>query len=388
MRIAAFVSAQSHWLILPVVALLLFPSTLMWLGFLALIMLFILRWFARGAPFATTNVNLPILILLAMVAIGFVASTTLSSALATLGQVIASVSIFFVLVDYIHFDRAWMNVAVGLVGLGVLFALVAPFTVTWSASKLFGLPEFYDRIWLRLGEETNPNILAGALAPIVPIALAMVVQKERRWRIIGAMSLAPMIVILLLLQSRGAFFALAAGLVIWLALYNRWVLPLAPLVLLAFLAINNFTGGISLANLLYGETSAGTPGTLVQRQELWVQSLALIRESPFWGNGLGAFSRTIEYINHSHNLFIQVALDTGVIGLAAFVAIWLVAIRAVLQNWRAQRHWANGILASFAVLFVHGLGDVIVWGTAKSSVVLWIVFALALTLDARRNQTA
>ena len=130
-----------------------------------------------------------------------------------------------------------------------------------------------------------------------------------------------------------------------------------------------------------------------------MQAVYLIRQSPFVGIGLDAFPRIGPFVwpnspsqpgpafNHAHNLFLQIALDTGLFGLAAFVALWFDAIRATLSIWRTKvdTHLAIGILAAFAVVFVHGLGDVVVWGTAKSSVVLWILFALAFGFDKVRE---
>lgn len=393
-KFTRIVSEQAHWLALPIALLLLFPSSWMWLGFLAAPVLWLARWRARGAPFPALGVNLPLVIFLTMVALGLVITPAPDLAIATVGQLIAGVTIFFALTDYLNEPKRIWVVASALVMLGVAFALIAPFTVSWSANKLFGLPAFYEAWWPHLREETNPNILAGALAPIVPLALALVVQGERRRQILGAIALAPILLILILLQSRGAVFGLAMGLVVWLALYNRWVLPFVPLGLLAILAINHAMGAVSLANLFYGETNAGSPGTLLQRQDLWLQSLFLIRQSPVFGIGLSGYPRVAPITwphspaqpggspNHAHNLFLQIALDTGVVGLAAFTAILWLALRSV---WTArlvqtQRHLAIALFASLSVLMVHGLGDVIVWGTAKSSIVMWVVLAMAFRI--------
>jgi len=394
---AQMVATRAHWLALPIACLLLFPSPWMWLGFLGAPVIWGCRWIARGAPFPASVVNLPLTILLAMVAFGFAITPAPDLAIATAGQVIAGVTIFFVLTDYLDSSKHLWNIASALVLFGVALALVAPFTVSWSANKLFGLPAFYEAWWPHLAEETNPNILAGALAPIVPIALALIAQGERRQRMLGAIALAPILLILLLLQSRGAVFGLAMGLIVWLALYNRWVLPFVPFGILAILAINNAMGAVSFTNLFYGETGTGSPGTLFQRQDLWLQSLFLIRQSPVFGIGLSGYPHLAPVTwpnspaqpggspNHAHNLFLQVALDTGVLGLAAFVAILVLAWRTVwsARHSQPQRHLTIALCASWVVLIVHGLGDVIVWGTAKSSIVLWVLLAMAFRIESK-----
>jgi putative inorganic carbon (HCO3(-)) transporter len=296
----------------------------------------------------------------------------------------ASVTVFFVLFDRIHSAANLTRAAAGMALLGILFALAAPFTVNWSPEKLFGLPEFYTQAWPRLPKVTNANILAGALAPIVPISLSLAWRNERRWRILGAVSLAPLMLILLLLQSRGAFFALGLGLAVWATCYRHWLLPLVPLGLLGVLMVNSMVGGPSPTHFFYGVPGTITGGTTVARQEMWTEAMTLIRESPWVGIGLNAYAYRSPY-PHVHNLFLQIALDTGVLGLMAFVALLCAAFRSAWNAYRmnVERHLAIGILAALTILLVHGLGDVIMWGTSKSSLVLWMALSLAFGLLAK-----
>ncbi|MBI4787225.1 MAG: O-antigen ligase family protein [Chloroflexi bacterium] len=371
----------AHWLVIPIALLLLFPSAWMVWGFVAALGLYLARWVALGSPVPATTLNLPILLLLAMVAVGWLLSPAPELAPITAAQAVASVTLFFVLADRLHSAADLWRVAAALVVLGVLFALAAPFTVNLEIHKYFRLPEQYVDLWPRLGKVTNANILAGAIAPIVPIAVALIAQSESRWRVWGAVSLAPMVGMLFLLQSRGALFALAVGLVVWVALYRRWLLPVLPVGLTLALFVNNTVTGQSVAQFLYGDVSAQTLRSFGQRQDIWVQAIYLLRESPLLGIGLGAFPRVTNVAwPHAHNLFLQVALDTGLLGFGAFVALLAVTARTMWNAYRApvERHLATGILAALTVVVVHGLGDVVVWGTAKSSIVLWIVLALAV----------
>ena len=384
----------SGWVVL-IAVLLLFPSPLTGLGFVGTVVLFACRWVAHGSPFPQSRATLPIFLLLVMTAIGFAVSPARDLSIVTAAQVTASVIIFLVVFDHIQSSADLWRAAAVLVLLGILFAFVAPFTANWSPNKFFGVPVFYDSIWPRLPKVTNSNILAGALAPIVPISLALVFQRERHWRALGAVSLAPLSIILILLQSRGALFALGLGLAIWITLYWRWALPLIPLGLIAVLLINNMQGGLPPAQLIYGTPGTVTGGTLFERQDMWAQAIYLIRQSPWVGIGLNAYSVIGPYtfpnsldhpgavFPHVHNLFLQVALDTGVIGLAAFVVLIALAVRTVWQAYRAsiEKPLAIGLLSAFAVVLAHGLGDVVVWGTSKASIILWILLAMAFTFD-------
>jgi len=266
-------------------------------------------------------------------------------------------------------------------------------------NKLFGLPAFYDEIWPSIGKESNPNIVAGALVPIVPLCLALIEKGDRNWRGLGALSLAPIIIIAVLLQSRGALFALAIGMTFWVAFHWRKALPLLMLALAIALVVNSLIGGSSVLQFLYGTANPSSVYSFVQRQDMWVQSIYLLRQSPLLGIGLSAYARIAPYswpysvtqpgieMPHTHNLFLQVALDTGVMGLGAFVVLIALAIRAAWQAYRVhvEKHLAIALLSAFVILLVHGFGDVVVWGTAKSSIVLWILLGIALTFDKVRK---
>ncbi len=394
-RLARGVTDHAIWLVVPVLGLLLFAGAWASVGFAAALVLYACRWLAVGSPVPVTRVNVPILVLLSMTAIGLVHSPAPDLGVLTAGQVVASVTLFFVGSDQIHTRVDLRHGAAALAVLGLALAVVAPFTVAWSPDKVYAIPGFYDASWPRLPKLTNPNIMAGALAPIVPVALGLMMLGERRWRVVGVVGVVPATLMLLLLQSRGALFALGVGLAIWIALYNRWFIPLIPIGLLAALYLNQSMGGPPPAQFFYGKIGTPTGGTLIERQDMWAQAVLLIRQFPLVGIGLGAYPRVAPYVSpyspshpglvapHAHNVFLQVGLDTGIPGLAAFIVLLIAALWAAWRSYWAgiERHLAIALLAALGVVIAHGFGDTIVWGTAKSSLVLWILLCLALGLD-------
>ncbi len=392
MRSAVF--RYAHFLLIPAVVLLLFPSQWTALGFLAALALPVCRWIVLGSPFPQTELNLPLLLLLAAVALGLVISPAKDLGVVTVAQVVAGMMVLFMLADRLRTESDLWHAAAALVGLGVLFSLAAPSTVDLHKEKLFAVPVSYAQLWPRLPEASNPNILAGAVAPIVPLALAMVIERERQRRLLGAIALAPMIGMLVLLQSRGALFALVIGLGFLITTYRRWLLPLVPLALVGVLAANNLVSQDTVGQLFYGRIGTSTIGTLVQRQDLWLQGLYLIRQSPITGIGMGAYPIIAPFAwpysaaspgvstTHVHNLFLQVALDAGALGFGAFAVMLLIVARSAWQSRRVGHagHLPSAMLAALVVVIIHGLGDVIVWGTAKSSIVLWVLLGLGIGL--------
>lgn len=397
-RAAEHVTRSAGWLALPIVAALFSPQPWLLAGLVGAVGLHLARWVARASPLPATRVNLPLLLFLAMIALSLALSPARALGAAVAGQVVAGVTIFFVLVDNARTTADLWRMAALLALVGLFAALVAPFTVDLGVEKgVYGLPGFGGAAaaFPKLPKVTNANILAGALAAVVPFALALSVGRAAPWRVLGAVALAPMAIILILLQSRGALFALGVGLAAWATLYRRWLLPVLPFALLGALLWNNAVGGPPPAQFFYGKIGTPTGGTLAERQTMWMQAILLLRQSPLVGIGLGAYPRVAPYAlpfsasapgtvqPHAHNLFIQIALDTGILGLVTFLALLFGALRPLWRAYRLrfERDLAIAALAAFVVVVVHGLGDTIVWGTAKSSVVLWILFALAVSFD-------
>jgi O-antigen ligase len=87
-------------------------------------------------------------------------------------------------------------------------------------------------------------------------------------------------------------------------------------------------------------------------------------------------------VPNAHNLWLQVGLDTGLVGLLSFIAFWVVLAVIVFGAYRAGhgRDLAIGVLAALAVMAVQEWGESDYWGY-KASFVMWYVFGLALLFD-------
>lgn len=121
---------------------------------------------------------------------------------------------------------------------GIVMAFAAPFYSQSTWDKLIDLSAIYRHVRPLVPNPTSPNIAAGLFGPMVPLACALIASQRRVGRIIGAFALGPLV----LLQLRGALFAVAMGMVVYATLYWKWFLPRVPLTLLAGLVFNNATG--------------------------------------------------------------------------------------------------------------------------------------------------
>ena len=81
------------------------------------------------------------------------------------------------------------------------------------------------------------------------------------------------------------------------------------------------------------------------------------------------------FVAHAHNIFLQVALDIGIVGLVAYVAMLAFVSHITYQLWSRQsdgdeRVLCLGLRANLFAIHLFGLADAIALGT-KVGVFLW-----------------
>lgn len=293
------------------------------------------------------------------------------------------------------------------VGLGMALALVSPFVVEWQGSKLPNLipPAIYISFPLLTADGANPNVMAGALVILWPLALSPLLgwgmgadtpSAQASWAVqllfwLGAIS---MLVILVLTQSRGAWMGSAAGVLVLANLRLRRLRVITTFLIAAslILVLALPTQRTHIAEVL---SSGGNISGSAERIEIWTHALYVIQDFSFTGVGMGNFHRVNElfyplYIAspdapHAHNLFLQVAVDLGIPGLLAWLGIFIHSIVAAIQAYRYTtssqiRALSAGLVTAQVALAVHGLTDAAVWGVMRTAIVIWLVWGLANAL--------
>ena len=149
-------------------------------------------------------------------------------------------------------------------------------------------------------------------------------------------------VCLLMTWSRGAWLGLIGAALLFLFIWHRravWLIfagiasiPILPYVLPASI-IGRFT---SIGNL--GDSSTS------YRMYIWRASCEMIRDYGWTGIGIGegAWGKVyplyaylgVETAPHSHNLFMQIWIETGIGGLLLFVAVLFLLLQSVFTLYR------------------------------------------------------
>ena len=108
------------------------------------------------------------------------------------------------------------------------------------------------------------------------------------------------------------------------------------------------------------------------RWKVWNLSWNVIKDFPLWGTGAGTFQHIFRHyasndlnqavlFDHAHNDYLEVLLETGVIGFVLLAMAFILFWRIVLQHWRKShaelKFLALGGLGSFTYLAIHSLAD-------------------------------
>ena len=374
------------------------------------------RRIGRGRVIRRTPLDWAILLMMVMVLVSLYATFDIAFSLPKVAGMVLAVAVYYAVVEYADSPRRlWIAVGVFLLA-GLALSVVGLLGVAWSSKFAFltALTSRLPRLITGLpGAESglSGNELAGALEWFVLPAWALTVWMARqlsegfwpgarKWVVLALGLVAAMTTgTLVLTQSRGGIIGMAVGMLLLLLMAGRRWRLIVWGVVVAVVIVTAWQGPARVWDAVTNEGTALT--TVAGRMEIWSRALYAIQDFPFTGMGMNTFRRIVPVlyplflispdmdIAHAHNHLLQAALDLGIPGLIAYLALWLLAVVMIVQIWRSgapagQRVLALGISAGLLAYFVYGLTDVVTLG-AKPGVVWWWLLAL-LTADWRLAQ--
>jgi len=321
--------------------------------------LWVLRRLILGRFVPRTPIDVIVLVLMVMGGVGFCVSPNPTWSQLKINELLLGVGFLYATVDVLQAAGRWHWVPVGVLAITTGFLGLGLLGTRWGlkipqlATLVAGLP---GRIgWLPEGEASfNPNVIGGALLWVLPLHLSLfwwaVRRRVRRWAIVQALLATLSLALLVLTQARGAWLGFAAGGLTLLAVAGGRPGRVGAVVLLvALLALVAFGPPALRLALQVGGQSARILSTITmeQRLEIWSRAQYAIADFPFTGPGLDAFQYVMPVmyplfqappgavVPHAHNEFLQVALDLGLPGLVAWLALYVVAFWMLGQAyWR------------------------------------------------------
>ncbi len=277
-------------------------------------------------------------------------------------------------------------VLVALYGIYQNFFTVAD--TTWQDTEMFA--DIQGRVVSTL---ENPNVLAEYLIMILPCAVAGFLISEKVYTKLCYLFAAGILgACLIFTWSRGAWLGLLIAMMIFLLMYSKKVLviglfgilaiPFLPFVLPQSI-LNRF---LSIGNL--GDTSTS------YRVHIWEGTLNMLGDHFLGGIGVGTgvFGEVypryalsgIESAPHAHNLYLQILVETGIVG---FLLFFIFLFTFVKRNFTffakplptASRIMAAALFSGILAVLAQGMTDYI-WYNYRVFLVFWLQIGLCAAI--------
>ncbi len=296
---------------------------------------------------------------------------------------------------------------------GLLLSAIVQALVGIYEARIRGIgPEGFllsEGVYRAYGSFEQPNPFGGFIGLNLPIAIGLglalwsKVRRERKtseisgdlrglvWRRLGLAILVTFAVAILaaalyLSFSRGAWLgAVAALLAMGLFLPRRRWIGLALIGGLIVVGLGLFSAGLLPASIadrfadvgalvdfrdVRGVKISDANYAVVERLAHWQAAAAMIEANPYTGVGFSNYQPVYEQyrllnwpmpLGHAHNIYLNVAAETGLPGLAAYLVLWIAIFAQTIRTIGAQsgvmRGLALGLLGAWVHLSVHHLFD-------------------------------
>jgi putative inorganic carbon (hco3(-)) transporter len=332
-------------------------------------------------------------------ALSFINSVDQAASLKGMTKLLKALMIFLVCSQSIKDKRHFWKIAVSCAGAVTLIG----FDATW---QLFSGKDF---IWgkslqgvigLVRATASFPGcnamgIYLTALTPLVAgLALFSTQLKSRIF--LSAAALCGCLGVYLSL-SRGAGLGLFIG-ILFLSLIKKNKLLIAGLILL--LAVYPFVMPKNIKD--WAKTRNNNPLLVIidpARMSIYENSINMISDHPLIGVGINTFSKNYGKYRtpnaearfktpatiYAHNNFLQMAGETGLLGLAAFLGFLFFAFKAA---WQAYRKNTDPFLKAFSVAVVAAILAFLINGLTETSLyhsrlvmIFWFLIGLGLALE-------
>jgi putative inorganic carbon (HCO3(-)) transporter len=306
------------------------PQVLLLVGFIgwaSLSVILVLRWFG-GAWLAFQELSVSVFLFLVLV----LAGTSLRRLQWFRGVLIGSMILVTTLGVYaFSFGGRWASSFV-LEHVDRQADSGGPTTGEAGETSGIGLPGWLGggerpRRLRALGFLNDPNDLTQVLIAVLPL-VALGWRRRRPFRnlIVVALPVSLFLYAIWLTRSRGGLLALAA--VVGFALSARYAGRLSRL-------IDALGWAGLLASLVAFFRLGLADASALGRREAWSEGLAMLRSSPLWGAGFGAYG---ERDRVAHNSYVHCFGELGLVGYG----LWLGAILVTLQQLDGLRRLADG----------------------------------------------
>ena len=236
----------------------------------------------------------------------------------------------------------------------------------------------------------GPNEVAAFYNQYTIILMSIYFCMKRSWVKIALGSLIVVnIFCVLFLFSRAAYVGIAVGMFFLFSLKNRKYLILLLLVLIFWQLVlpEKIKQRIGETTNEYGELDESSANRLI----VWQYSIDMFSENPITGVGYGVFSQMGFGLTDTHNIYLKILAEQGLVGITIFLLLILVFfLQGAKLASGGEDDLEKGLGLGYAICIIvlmcnNVFGDRWTYMTLSSN--LWVFTALVARLNYMGDQT-
>jgi O-antigen ligase len=327
--------------------------------------------------------------------IGFCAVTSISMA--------ESIKIALLTIAFILFYFVFINV---ITSKKQLYTMLYLFIIAGTIASIYGIYQYmvgdlYSQAWLdkEMFEDikmrvystfANPNVFGEYLLLVIPIGVSLFWTEKgiiKKLFLLGSVGIT--LIALILTISRGCWLGILFSLMILALIIDRRLIfvGIAMLLIAPFVLPESILERfMSIGNM--GDTSTS------YRVFIWMGTIAMLKDYWFSGIGLGISSFNSVYpiyafngisAPHSHNLYLQMIVEYGLVGLIVFVGVIYYFYKTIVISLIKKKNIVlAGILCGVSGFLLQSLTDHS-WYNYRVLLIFWIVYAIGISMSEINN---
>lgn len=364
---------------------------------LLVIMIYIIGFIKKGSfKIKYTPVNIPILIFTICIVTGTIFSVSMVGSIRDFAINILSIVILLLFVNTSHDEDDIVLVSKSFVFIAVLLCFYGLYQFKTGVAMGSGWvdptqsPEIKTRIFATF---ENPNIFAEYLIMIMPLGVSLVLRKSEgtfnKLCYLGCIGL--ILLNILLTYSRAGWLAMAFSFVALVTLVDiKKLIYLMPLGLGSILIMPTWI----IQRVM---TISLQDSSIFYRYKVFTLAIEMFKDYWYSGVGLGykSFMKMSPfYIKtmapyHTHNTYLQIGIELGIVGLVAFLLIAFNLVRMSIKTLSKTKDMVDKIfyasyMAGLSGVFLHGLAEHVLYHP-KIIFVFWIFIGVNIRLYLIKN---
>ena len=290
--------------------------------------------------FVHTPLDVPLALFALVMLISAVTSFARGNSIKIFLVYFAFILSYYLTVNAVRSKKQLYALIIGMLFAGVAVALYGIYQhmfgfaegTTWTDTEMF--EEIETRVVSTFG---NPNVLGEYLLLLIPIAAGFILARPGKFNKVVSLAITGLLgLCMIYTYSRGNWIGLMAAILLFFMFYDGRIVWLG---IIAMLFAPLFVPQTVVDRLLsVGDTSDTSTS---YRVYIWMGTFAMLKDYWISGIGLGteAFNTIYPYYSyagivapHSHNLYLQIITENGIMGLISFLALIITYYRMCIST--------------------------------------------------------